>query len=1088
MSLTEIAVKRPVATIMFFIGIILLGVISLRNLSVDLLPAIAYPKITVVTEYPGALPEEIEKIITRPLEAQLSPISGVKNIKSVSREGVSIITVEFHWGTNMNFALLHVKEKVEESSDFLPKEAKKPQIFEFDPSTRPIIIAVVKSKGKTLKELREISEFLIKPRFEQLEGISRVEIRGGGKQEVLVKLFPEKLTLYGVSFENVASAINNYNQVVLGGTIRKNKLKHSVKIEGEIRNYREIENIPVKRLKSGHIFIKDIGKVSLNEIPKQGDIRYDGNSTVALLIYKEADANTVKATQKAKKAFSLMEKEFGDIKFDIITEEAGLILSSINSLKMSLYLGSILAFFVLLVFLQNSRDPLLVATVIPIAIISTFVLMYFSKVNINIMSLGGLALGVGMFVDNSIVVLESLFRHRKSKDAITAAIDGTKEVAGAITASTLTTIVIFLPVMYIYGITGRLFRDQALTVSYSLLASLIVSITLLPSLFAVFSGTKEDSVGDVPEKASGFGKRLLNRILSFFSWKNHSGSKILWIIHLIFRLPFFIIGIILDFIIKFVKALISIILKVFSLFFSFLMKPVYKIFNKTYESFDEKYHKFLELSLNKKIIPYSIMILMFILSFLLYMELKKELLPQTVSNNFEISAQTNSDYGFEETDRMAKEIERKIGKINGIKHVFSQVGAVSSLSFGKGEISLNNIHIIVNAKGKRDKLMSQVRRILSGFSDLSFAVSPEKNTLSEYLKFGAEEFQIQVFYERIENGKKAVNEIIKRIKNTEGLVDLRANTEKGKPVLAITFKDTLLKNLNITKKQIASIISNSLKGEKVSVLKQFQKNYDIVLSTPLRKSRSFKGLLNMPVKFGDTIYHISDFVSTKRISSVKEITREGQERYFMISANLAGKKLSQIAPEVNKKLSHIVLPPGTRFKIAGEEEERKKAFTSIKEAILLAALLVYMVMASQFENLIHPLIIMLTLPMGFLGAFLFLLIAGSTINVIAGIGFLVMVGIVVNDAIVKIDYTNKLRQQGKSVREALMIASKVRLTPILMTTFTTIFGLIPMALMMQEGSELQRPLAIVVIGGLLFSTFLTLILIPVLYESIEKKG
>jgi HAE1 family hydrophobic/amphiphilic exporter-1 len=1067
MSITEISVKRPVATIMFFLGIILLGIISLKNLSVDLLPSLSYPKITVVTEYPGALPEEIEKLITQPLEAKLSPISGVKNVKSVSREGVSIITVEFHWGTNMDFGLLHIKEKVEETSDTLPKGAKKPQIFEFDPSSRPIIIAVVKSKGRSIKEIRELSEFFIKPRFEQLEGISRVEVRGGGKQEILVKLFPEKLSLYGITFNEISNAINNYNQVILGGTIRKNKLKHSVKIEGEIKNFKAIEDIPVKKLKSGHIFIKDIGTVSLNEIPKQGDIRFDNDSTVALLIFKEADANTVKATKKAKEAFELMGKEFKDIRFNIITEEAGLILSSINSLKMSLYLGSILAFFVLLVFLQNSRDPLLVATVIPIAIISTFVLMYFSKVNINIMSLGGLALGVGMFVDNSIVVLESLFRHKKTKDAITAAIDGTKEVAGAITASTLTTIVIFIPVMYIYGITGRLFRDQALTVSYSLLASLMVSITLLPSLFAVFSRDK------IEEKIE--------------EEEIEKGNEILWISHFILAVFFKIVGGALDIIFRLIKFILSLILKGISILFNFIMKPIYKVFNKSYVNFDKKYHEFLEICLNRKTIPYSIMIIMFILSFLLYTGLKKELLPQTISNNFEISAKTSSDYGFEETDRMAEEIEKGINKIPEIEHIFTQVGAVSSISLGKGELSLNSIHMIVNASGNREKIMAQTRKILKRFSDLNYSVYPEKNTLSEYLRFGAEEFQIQVFYDRIEYGKKGVESIIEKLKGIKGLVDLRSNIEKGKPVLALSFNESILKNLNITKKDISTLISNALKGEKVSVLKQFQKNYDIVLSTPLRKSRSFTALLKMPVKFDNNIYHISDFIQTKRVSSIKEITREGQERYFLISANLYKRKLSDIAGDVDNRLLKFVPPVGTRFRVSGEEEERKKAFTSIKEAIFLAALLVYMVMASQFENLIHPLIIMLTLPMGFLGAFLFLFIAGSTINVIAGIGFLVMVGIVVNDAIVKIDYTNKLRQGGKSVREALMIASKVRLTPILMPTFTTIFGLIPMALMTQEGSELQRPLAIVVVGGLLFSTFLTLILIPVLYESIEKK-
>ncbi len=1067
MSLTSLSVRRPVATVMFFLGVILLGVVSLRNLTVDLLPSLSYPKLTVITEYPGAAPEEVERFITVPLESRLAPVAGVKRVKSISREGLSIITLEFHWGTNMDFALLHVKEKVEEASDVLPEGCSKPRIYEWDPSSRPILIAVVKSSKGQLGRLREAAEYLIKPRLEQLRGVSRVEVRGGGQQEVLVKVDPRKLALYGVSFAEVARAIEDYNQVVLGGTVKKNKLRFVVKVEGEIKRAADIEDIPVKRLSIRPLLVKDVADVMMVEKLRQGDVRLNAAAAVALLVFKEAHANTVEATAAVKKAFSQLEKEFADLRFEIISEEAGLILSSINSLKLSLYIGAVLAFLVLLLFLQNFRDPALVAAVMPIAVISTFVLMYFAGVNINIMSLGGLALGVGMFVDNSIVVLESLFRHRQLKDPVRAAVDGTSEVAGAITASTLTTIVIFLPVIYVYGITGRLFRDQALTVSFSLLASLVVALTLLPSLFAALSSPGQPVQEEAKEKKKG-AAAFIHSILSF---------------------PFMVAASLADIVLKGLRLVLGFVLKLFSLFLKAIFNPIFKGFNRAYRAFSDAYHSFLKLCLERKLLPFSIAALMLAATVALYFGLKKELLPLPSSPVFEIKASTPSSLGFEETDEIAKGIEARLLSLDGIESVFCQTGAASALTGLSPSLSVNNIHMIVRCRDAqlREPLMEKARAVLASYPGLAGAVMPERTALSEYLRFGAEEFQLQVFYERIQDGRKVVGQLLRELSKVKGLVDLRTNAVEGKPVIALDFKEEFLRGTGVSRAELARLVMNSLRGETVTVLRQFQRSYDIVLATPLRQRRDFASLLQLPVKLGKTSYRLGDIVIVKELPSVKEITREGQERYFLVSASLAGRKLADVAADVEKILSRLSLPAGVRVRMAGEEEERRKAFASVREALILAALLVYMVMASQFENLLHPFIIMFTLPMGFFGAFLALFLTGSTLNVIAGIGLLVMTGIVVNDAIVKIDYTNKLRAKGMGLREAILEASRVRLRPILMTTFTTVAGLLPMALMSQPGSELQRPLALVVIGGLLLATFLTLILIPVIYEVVEGR-
>ena len=482
MGITDLSVKRPIGTIMFFIGILLLGYISLTHLSINLLPDLSYPKITVLTEYQGSGPEEIEKFITSYLEPELTPIANVKKVTSISKEGISIITLEFHWGTDMDFALLHTKEKIEEMRRILPEDCEAPIILEWDPSSSPIITTILESKTMNMKNLKETAEFIIKPRLEQVEGIARVEIRGGNEEEISVEIDPEKIKNIGANLDDVVSAIKENNIFQSGGTVKKDKFKYTLKIEGEVKTPEQIDEIVVTKLKNRNILIKDIGRAFYKNKIKQGDIRFNSSESIALLIYRESAGNTVNATRAAEQCLSNMKKEFKNLDFFIIAKEAELITSSINSLKYSLYLGALLAFFVLLLFLQNFRDPILVSTVIPVSIISTFVLMYFFKVNINIMSLGGLVLGVGMFVDNSIIVLESIYRHRDNEKLIPSIIYGTKEVSGAITASTLTTISIFIPVIYLYGITGKLFRDQALTVSFSLISSLIVAVTLLPAL------------------------------------------------------------------------------------------------------------------------------------------------------------------------------------------------------------------------------------------------------------------------------------------------------------------------------------------------------------------------------------------------------------------------------------------------------------------------------------------------------------------------------------------------------------------------------------------------------------------------------
>jgi HAE1 family hydrophobic/amphiphilic exporter-1 len=1071
MKLIETAVRRPVATVMVFVGVVLLGIISLRNLSIDLLPDLSYPKLSVLTEYAGASPEEIEKLITANLESVFAPIPGVKRVSSVSREGISLVSLEFHWGTDMNFALLHAKEKVEEARGLLPADCPVPRIIEMDPSSKPIIIAVVETRrpdsgGASLADRRETAELLVKPRLEQLDGVSRVDVQGSGEREVVVSVLPEKLALFGIGYEEVAAAIRNWNQQVLGGTVKKDNIRFVVKVEGEIQDPAQIEKIPLRALDAGHILIGDVARVRFAEKIKQGEIRLDRQPGIALMIYKEAAGNTVTATAAVRKAFRQMEKEFPELRFVVVAEESGLIVSAITNLKQALWQGGLLAFLVLLIFFQNWRDPILIAIISPISVLATFVLMFFAGVNLNIMSLGGLALGVGIFMDNAIVVIENMYRFSFTEDAERSAILATRELLPALLGSSLTTIVIFLPVIYIYGITGRLFRDQALTISFALTAALVVTVTLLPTLFKVFSPGKKTEL-KTADAVPGGGHIILRRLHQALAW------------------PLRVVGFVLETILAFLYASALKVKRAAAWVADRGLGYLYRVFNRGYEAFSHWYHAFLLRCLERKAIAAWIALGMLAGTVIFYLPLKKELLPQTRTARFEISASSDPSLGYEETETLGNALESKFRNIPSVTHVFSRFGTTSQLGIENADISVNRLDWIIECRGRgqRDPAMKAARRILAATPALAQqSVFPEKNTLSEYLRFGADEFQVNVYYERIADGRQAVREITSIMKTMPQLVDVRSNDEEGKPILAMRINEELLNRLRISKKTIAETIRNALRGDQVSTLKRLQKSYDIVVSTPIRDDRELRRVLDMPIVVNGSSLILSQLIRFERVPSIKELARESQERYFQISANLQGIKSQQAAVRLQRDLKRLALPAGVRIRIAGEEEERRAAFSSVGVALLLSILLVYMVMAAEFENLIHPLLIMSTVPMGMFGAFFALLLLGETINVISAIGMMMAVGIVVDDAIVKVEYANQMRKEGRSVRESLLEASRVRLKPIILNTFTTVFGVLPMIYMSGVGAELQRPMAVVLAGSLLSSTILTLVLIPVLYE------
>lgn len=1083
MKITQLTVKRPVTSLMFFLAIILLGFVSLRELSVDLLPDISYPRLSVSTQFAGVAPEEIETLITLPLEAAVSRIPGLRRVESVSKEGVSYMTLEFAWGTDMDFAMLHTREKLDGA--IIPEEAEEPTIIPLDPQSKPILVLSI-SGDRSLLELKEFSEELIKPRLEQIEGIGSAEIAGGVEREIQVEVDPKKLSLYGLTVQEISARIDSFNRNLQGGTIKKGRFRYALRVVGEFESLDEIEKISLRTTADrGVIRLKDVARVIDSIKDREGMTRLNGRESIGILVRKESGANTVKVTETVREILEEIRRENPEIDVLIVTEQAKYIQNSISSVLNAIIMGGILAFFVLFIFLQDIKTPLIISTVIPISIIATFNLMFFRGITLNIMSLGGLALGVGMLVDNSIVVSESVFRHKSlGKNLLEAAVSGTKEVGMAVTASTFTTVSVFLPVIYVHGVAGQLFKDQALTVTFALLSSLLVSLTLLPMLASrkfeikLRYGKEKGEDSGIFEKKRNKRKKI-TKILLFPFW------GIRWLLYNIPKGIFWL----LNFIFSFLSQVFTLIFHYLSLPFRPLVQGIFKGFNLIYQKFAVFYHKFLEWSLENKGKVLAAALAFLAVTLFAASQIPRELMPKPEAISFEAHLKTPVDYSLEQTSEVVAVLENWLQTQDAVKASFSQIGIVSGMEGLNPDVSLNSAKLFVEAQkiSDVDNIIQDLRQRMGKIPGLTYSIVKEQSTMAQFLAFSSAEIGLKIKGDELNRLKILAEQLVEKLNSVSGIADISTNIGEGKPEFRISIKKDALERYDISPAAISNFLVDAVRGRIATELKELEKKYDILVRLDAETRENIERLLDEQIPFSGRVIPIRELVSYEVARGPKEIRRESQQREVLVSANLAGVKISQVVPEIQKKIDELELPPGYRVVFSGEQEEMAKSFRSLLFAFSLAALLVYMIMAAQFESLLHPFLILLTLPMGLTGAIWALLITGLTLNVISIIGMVVLAGIVVNDAIVKIDYTNQLRKKGMGVRAAILEASRIRLRPILMTTVTTVFGLFPMSLGLGRGSELQQPLAVTVIGGLILATFLTLILIPLAYDLAEGR-
>jgi HAE1 family hydrophobic/amphiphilic exporter-1 len=1070
MKLARMAVDRPVTMYMFYIAVILLGAVSLRELSVDLLPDISYPRLSVITNYPGVAPEEVETLITAPLESAVSRIPGLRRVESISKEGISLLTLEFDWGTNMDFTMLHTREELDNAKDRFPEDADSPTIIPLDPQSRPIMTLAL-TGDRSLLELKEFAEELVKPRLEQIEGIGSAETTGGVEREIQVEANPQKLALYGLKVEDVAARVSSFNRNLQGGTIRKGTFKYALRVVGEFESLDEIGEISLKVTKEGGVVrLRDVAVVHDGIKERQGMTRLDGAESIGLLVRKVSGANTVKVTKLAREVIDQIRKENSGVALSVVSEQAKTIEEAIGAVKDELLQGAILAFLTLLIFLQEWKTPLIIGTVIPISVIGTFSLLFFGNITLNIMSLGGLALAVGMLDDCAVVVSENIFRHRSlGKGLKEAAYIGTKEVGPAVISTALTTIVVFLPVIYVRGVAGQLFKDTALTVTFALLASLLVSLTL---------------IGTLHSRTFDFGVGSEGR------WKWTWGLKKFPVAERPLYAVFKGVGFVLNFLVSFIVQFFSFIFHYLGLPFRPVLKAVFSAFNAVYGRFIVGYQRFLRWSLDHKGRVMAWTLVFFAVTFALGGLIRRELMPRMETNTFELDLRMPVDFSFEQTTEMAVMLESRLRGLAPVRTVLSQVGIVSGMESADPNISVNSTRVFVEVRNPKqlEGVLDVMRARLAQFPDITYTIVREQSTINQFLNLSAAEVGLKVKGKDLDRLKEIAEDLVGRLSGIPGIADLATNIGEGKPEFKVTVdKDAIKRYPGLTPSMIGDYLVSAVRGRVATQFREMEKKYDILVRLEDASRQNIETLLGETLPFEGKVVPLRDLVSYEVVRGPREIRRENQQREVLVTANLKGRKISQVTPAIDKAIATLRLPTDYRVVWSGEREEMSQSFRSLVLALLLATLLTYMIMAAQFESLVHPFIVMFTLPMGAAGAIVAMLLTGQTLNVISVIGMVVLIGIVVDNATVKIDYTNQLRRGGMELRAAVEEGSHVRLRPILMSTATTLIGLIPMALALESGGELMQPLAIVVIGGLTFSTFMTLILIPVIYEWAEQR-
>ena len=1073
MSLAAFSLRRRVTVTMCAIALVVFGGVAFTRLPVTLLPEISYPSLTVETRLPGAAPEEVETLVSRPVEEAVGIVGGVRRLTSVSRPGLSQVTLEFGWDRDMDFASIDVREKLERV--VLPREAKKPVLLRFDPANEPVLRLYV-TGGENLYKLRYFADEILKKDLESADGVAAIQVNGGYEEEIEVRVDEGKLALFGVRIEEVNDRLLRENVNQAGGSLYEQEARYLVRARNEFRNLDDILRTVLFTKDGRNVTMADVAEVRRGHRQREVVTRFGGREAVELSIYKEGDANTVAVSRSIQHRLERLKPELpAGVEVAAGADQSRFIQASIREVINNAVVGGVLAVLILLLFLKDLTSTLIISVSIPISIVATFFLMYQTGTSLNVMSLGGLALGVGMLVDNAIVVLEAIFKRREEGESgLQAALGGATEVGRAVVASTLTTVAVFVPVVFVEGIAAQLFRDQALTVSFSLMASLVVSLTLIP----LFAGLRRDApqadagglrpveaaaaTGDLVTAAGEAGRAArAARLLRRGAQATGSGAEAA-----------------LGGARRGAARLISLL--------AAAARPVARVFDAGLEALMRSYPPVLAWALRAPVTVLVLALAAFAASLWVVRGLGIDLVPTLSQGEFSFLVELPEGTPLEATDRYVRDAA---AVLEGDRRVasFSTTAGGAGLSLTRtGSEGENAARILVRmqpgARGAEEEVVADaLRGRLQSLPAGRFKF--ERPSLFTFRT----PIEVEVYGDDLGEIRAAAAALRSDVQNVPGLVDVKSSDEAENPEVQVTFDRGRLASLGLDLFQVAGTVRNKVQGEVATRFLEGDREIEIRVRALAAGSASVADVGDMIVgQRGGVPISLKSVAEVRVAQGPSEIRRIGQKRVVVISANLSGRDMGGAAADVQSVIRAQSFPAGVIAALSGQEEEMQRSFRSLWLAMALAIFLVYLVMAAEFESLLHPFVVMFTVPLAAVGAVGALALAGATVNVVAIIGWVMLAGIVVNNAIVLIDAVNQFRARGMDLNEALREAGLRRMRPILMTTSTTVLGLLPMALGLGEGSELQAPLAITVIGGLSVATVLTLLVIPAVCVLAER--
>ncbi len=1119
-GLVEFATRRRVTIAMFTVTLMLFGFIALGNLKVNLLPDLSYPTLTVRTEYTGAAPAEIETLITEPVEEAVGVVKNLRKLKSISRTGQSDVVLEFAWGTNMDQASLEVRDKMEALN--LPLEAKSPVLLRFNPSTEPIMRLVISAKTdpssdaeavRQLTELRRYADEDLKKKLEPVTGVAAVKVGGGLEDEIQVDIDQQKLAQLNLPIDTVIKRLKEENINISGGRLEEGSQRYLVRTVNQFADLEDIRNLLVTTQSSNGsaadaamqqmfaiaastgsdaavaaasaaqsassssstniangvpVRLKDVATVRQGYKEREAIIRLGGKEAVELAIYKEGDANTVSTAEALRARLEQIKGQVpGDAELTTIEDQSRFIEHAISDVKKDAVIGGILAILIIFLFLRDGWSTFVISLSLPVSIITTFFFMGQLGLSLNVMSLGGLALATGLVVDDSIVVLESIAKAReRGLSILQAAIVGTREVSMAVVASTLTTIAVFLPLVFVDGIAGQLFRDQALTVAIAIAISLLVSMTLIPML----SSLKGRPPLAFPEEPAHQPWQPDSRWLKPVAGSRRGvGTLVRWIC---FGIAWSVIRV--------WRGLVAVVGPV--------MRKASDVAMKPYAGAERGYLKLLPGALHHPGKVLGLAALAFVGTMALVPMLGADLIPQLAQDRFEMTAKLPAGTPLKQTDALVREMQLAHAKDDSIASLYGVSGSGTRLDASPTESGENigKLTVVMAGGGNARTEAAITERLRESMQQhpgvqVDFA-RPALFSFSTPL-------EVELRGQDMATLETAGKALAAMLRNNPHYADVKSTVEEGFPEIQIRFDQERAGALGLTTRQIADVVVKKVRGDVATRYSFRDRKIDVLVRAQEGDRASVDSIRRLIVNPGSnrpvTLDSVAEVVATNGPS---EIHRADQTRVAVVSANLRDIDLGGAVREVQDMVAKQPLGAGVGMHIGGQGEELADSARSLIFAFGLAIFLVYLVMASQFESLLHPFVILFTIPLALVGAILALMLTGKPISVVVFIGLILLVGLVTKNAIILIDKVNQLREAGVPKREALVEGARSRLRPIIMTTLCTLFGFLPLAVAMGEGAEVRAPMAITVIGGLLVSTLLTLVVIPVVYDLLDRRG